>query len=315
MEILLISTGGTIACKKDKYGNLKPALTGEEIAEMIPELKEICNLTVNTILDLDSTNIQPEEWIQIADAVNTNLALYDGFIITHGTDTMAYTAAALSYILQNVKKPVIITGSQHPVETPDSDGKKNILDAARTAVMTDYPGVYIVFDGDIIKGIAASKLDTVNLHAFRSITEPRAGCIDANGQVKYENPISTSGQPYKFCPKLNQNVLLLKLFPGFSPEILRALILSQEKPSYDAVILETFGAGGLPYHNRDLISIVKDLINANVRVYCKSQCLYGGSDLSRYEVGQKALDAGAEDLGNITSEAALAKVMWELGQA
>lgn len=313
-HLLLISTGGTISCLKDTDGSLKPALSGSALANEVPELKTLCSLSILPLFELDSTNVQPEEWVTIAEAVNQNLDRYDGIIISHGTDTMAYTAAALSFILQNVKKPVILTGAQRPITEPDSNGRKNLPDAARVAAASDSPGVYIVFDGDIIKGTAASKIDTKNNHAFQSITEPRAGCVRSDGAVVFENPIPVTSQPYTFCPKLNPNVLLLKLYPGFQPEILSSLILPGKEPIYPAVILETFGAGGIPFHNRNLLPVITSLIAANVRIYCKSMCLYGGSDLSVYEVGTEAEKAGVKNLGNITTETALAKIMWELGQ-
>lgn len=309
-QILLISTGGTISSKQEN-GSLKPALNGNDMTALIPSLQNLCNLTCTALLDMDSTNIQPEEWVLTANEINRNMEQYDGFVITHGTDTMAYTAAALSYMLQNVKKPVILTGSQLPILHPETDGKKNILDAVRTAVMSGYPGVYIVFDGAILKGTCASKLDTKDFHAFQSITEKQAGFVAPDGLVQFENPIPVSDEPYKFCPNLDTRVLLLKLYPGFEPEILRKLVLPG--PVYHGVILETFGAGGVPYHNRNLLPVIQSLTEAGVSVCCKTQCLYGGSDLTVYEVGAKALSAGVRDLGNITTEAAVARLMWELG--
>jgi L-asparaginase len=306
-HILLISTGGTISSKEEN-GSLKPALSGADMTALIPELSELCELSCMALFDKDSTNIQPEDWVMLGEAIDHNMDDYDGFVVTHGTDTMAYTASALFYMLQNVKKPVILTGSQLPLLHPETDGKRNILDGVRTALCSEYPGVYIVFNGEIIKGNCGSKLDTKGFHAFSSITEKRAGIVSGEGAVQFENPIPMADEPYQFMPGLDTRVLLLKLYPGFEPEVLKTLA-----GGCHGVILETFGAGGVPYMNRNLLPVIRELTADGIPVFCKSQCLYGGSDLTIYEVGAKALAAGVKDMGNMTTEAALTQLMWQLG--
>ncbi|HBD65112.1 MAG TPA: L-asparaginase 1, partial [Clostridiales bacterium] len=183
-NILLIATGGTIASKKTEDG-LAPQITSEELLGYVPEIKEFCNVETIQLLNIDSTNIQPEYWVLMTEAIESNYDKYDGFVISHGTDTMSYTSAALSYLIQNLDKPVIITGAQKPINADITDAKKNLLDSFRFAAEKDVRGVYLVFDGKAIVGTRARKVKSKSYSAFESINFPVAAIIDDSRITKY----------------------------------------------------------------------------------------------------------------------------------
>jgi len=311
-KIVLLTTGGTIASVESDDG-LKPDLTGEDLIEHIPEAAEICELKSEPVLlrgavkGVDSTNIQPDDWVEIAKAAYKGLKNCDGVVITHGTDTMAYTSAMLSFMLTGLDKPVILTGSQRPMSDPSTDAKKNLLDALRTAV-EGYPGIYIVFGGRIIKGTKASKIHTTAIKAFDSINAPVSGKINEKDIVmKYPLPPGTGG--VKLDINILKDVFLLKLIPGINPDIIDKIVSMGCK----GIVIEAFGLGGLPNEGRDLLKPIRNAIEKDVLVVAMTQCRNGITDLSDYEVGRKALDTGIIPVSNMTAEAAVTKLMWALG--
>ena len=310
-KILLISTGGTIASTPTENG-LTPTVSGADMVRLIPELEGLCEIRYTELLNLDSSNMQPEEWAAMSSAVFTALSIYDGVVITHGTDTMAYSAAALSFMLQNLNKPVILTGSQLPIEDENTDGKRNILNAFRTVVDGRLYGVYIVFDGSIIPGISAKKTCSRNFHAFESINRKPAGEIAEDGIVSlYEEPKAPAlMKPLTLNANYDASVLLVRLTPGTRPELIEAA----GKLGYRAVVIEAFGLGGIPNLRRNLLPSIHRLISQKVPVVVTTQCVYDGCDLSVYDVGVDADKAGVLSAGNMTTEAIIAKLMWILGQ-
>lgn len=309
-KILLISTGGTIASTPTENG-LTPTVSGADMVRLIPELEGLCEIRYTELLNLDSSNMQPEEWSAMASAVFTALSVYDGVVITHGTDTMAYSAAALSFMLQNLNKPVILTGSQLPIEDENTDGKRNILDAFRTAVDGRLTGVYIVFDGVIIPGTSAKKTCSRNFHAFESINRKLAGEIVDGTVVLSEEPKAPQfSKPFTLNANYDSSVLLVKLTPGTKPELLEAA----GTLGYRAVVIEAFGLGGIPNIRRNLLPSIHMLISKKIPVVVTTQCIHDGCDLSVYDVGVDAAKAGVLCAGNMTTEAIVAKLMWILGQ-
>ncbi|KYO69612.1 asparaginase [Thermovenabulum gondwanense] len=306
-KILLLSTGGTIASASGEDG-LVPKLTGEQMIKLIPELEGLCEIDCKEIMNLDSTNVQPEEWVNIAREAFEGLKEYDGIVITHGTDTMAYSSSALSFMLRNLNKPVIFTGSQLPIEHPQTDGKRNILDAFKVAV-SGLAGVYIVFDGKIIKGVRSSKVRTQGFDAFKSINYPYIGRVE-NGEVIIEHNVDKvpEGQ-IELDDKLDPRVLLLKLTPGFLPEVIPAVL----KLGFRGLIIEGFGLGGVPNFRRNIIPEIEKALKEGIAVVVTTQCLLDGSDLTVYEVGVKALKAGVIPAYDMTTETIVTKLMWALG--
>lgn len=305
-RIILLTTGGTIASAPSAQG-LKPQLSGEEMLRLLPELSEMCQLDCQEIMCLDSTNIQPEEWIQMAEVIGQAVKDYDGIVVSHGTDTMAYSAAALTFMLKNLAKPVILTGAQLPITAPDTDGKQNLVDAVCVAA-SGVAGVYVVFAGRIIQGMRAKKMYTRNKDAFRSINAPDIGSV-VNRQVIFNRKVPVPVGPFSVDLKMNPNIALLKLFPGFSEKFIEAAV----EAGYDAIILEGFGAGDIPHFRRNLLPVIEMATAKGVMVIVISQCTYDGTHLLVYDVGVQAAIAGAISAGDMTLEALCAKLMWVLG--
>ncbi|MFC7394795.1 asparaginase [Scopulibacillus cellulosilyticus] len=305
-KLLLIATGGTIASVKGERG-LAPGLSAEELLEHFQTSTESVEITCEILMNRDSTNMQPEHWAEIAEAIIRNYDQYDGFVITHGTDTLAYTSAALSYMLQGLQKPVIITGSQVPISFKKTDAKKNVADALRFA-REDIGGVFVVFDGRVIIGTRAVKMRTKSYDAFESINHPYVAYID-RGEVRYNlKPVSSSGK-LQWNTSLCPDVFLMKLYPGTKPEIFDCL-----KGLYKGVIIESFGNGGLPFEGRNLLAKVEELTKAGIAVVITTQCLEEGEDLLLYEVGRKVAQHRVIVSGDMNTEAIVAKLMWALGQ-
>ncbi len=307
-RILLLTTGGTIASVKTENG-LAPGTSGEEILSYIPEAKKYCRMEVCQIFSLDSTNLQPEHWLKIAGKIREAYEKFDGFVITHGTDTMAYTAAALSYLIQNPEKPVILTGAQKPISAPITDARKNLLDSIRFAVKDGVRGVYIVFDGKAILGTRARKIRTKSYSAFDSINYPVAAFIDDRRILQY---VEAEEEPaaVRFYDQIDPGVFLLKLIPGMEPDILRYI-----GSRYDAIIIESYGVGGIPFYDRrNFLEELARLTRDGKIVVIATQVMLEGSDAEVYEVGFKAVNEyNVLQAYDMTVEAAAVKLMWILG--
>ncbi|MBS6194656.1 MAG: asparaginase [Clostridiales bacterium] len=308
-KLLLLTTGGTIASIQTEQG-LVPETSGEEILSYVPEAEEICDIDVKQILNLDSTNLQPEHWLKIVREIRQNYETYDGFVVTHGTDTMAYTAAALSYLIQNSAKPVIITGAQKPISAPITDARKNLLDSVRFALKEGVHGVYIVFDGKAILGTRARKVRSKSYSAFESINYPVAAFIDENRILQY---VEAEEKPreVEFYTMVNPRVFLLKLIPGMEPDILRYI-----GNRYDAIIIESYGVGGIPFYNkRNFLAELEQLTREGKIVVIATQVMLEGSDAEVYEVGFKAVNQyNILQAYDMTVEAAAVKLMWILAR-
>lgn len=306
-KILMLTTGGTIASVEGEDG-LAPELSAKELLHFLPaEIHEQMNIDSKIIMSMDSTNMQPEYWAKIADSVYQNYDHYDGFVITHGTDTLGYTSAALSYMLQGLDKPVVLTGSQVPISFKENDAEKNIEDALRFA-LEDIGGVFVVFDGRVIQGTRAIKMRTKSYDAFESINHPYVAYVH-EGKVTYQQKPEPTSKELVFNPDLCLDVFVLKLYPGTKPEIFDYL-----SKSYKGIIIESFGSGGLPFAGRNLLEKVKELTEKGIAIVITTQCLEEGADLLLYEVGRKVSKHPIILAGDMNTEAIVAKLMWALGQ-
>ncbi|OUQ80683.1 asparaginase [Flavonifractor sp. An100] len=311
-RILMLATGGTIASKESGHG-LSPAITSEEILGYVPAVGELCQVEARQLMNLDSTNITPSHWLEIAKAIQDAYQDYDGFVVTHGTDTMAYTAAGLSYLIQDSPKPIVITGSQKSICLDDTDARMNLYNSFLYAADRDSHDVSLVFDGRVILGTRARKERTKSYNAFSSVDYPEVAVIRDGKLIRYLAPRSYSyGAEPVFYDNLEERVLLLTLIPGMGAEALRQL-----KDSYQAVILQSFGVGGLPGGSAGaLAQAMGEWLEAGKTIVMMTQVPYEGSDMSVYQVGQQVKEKyQLMEAYNMTLEAATAKLMWVLGQS
>lgn len=307
-RVMLLATGGTIACTNGNHG-LEPTLHGQNLLEAI-QAELPCAVDAQDVFLMDSSNMQPEEWSALARAVDGALQSYDGVVITHGTDTMAYTAAALSFMLAGVGKPVILTGSQLPLVHPLTDGRLNLLRAIHAA-MADISGVYVCFDNQLISGVRCVKTHTSSMNAFSSVNEPPAGYFDVEGlHIDHPQPYLPLEQPYRLRDGIDPRVFLLKLVPGTSPDVLRFV----KTAGYRGLLIEAFGLGGLHYIRRNLVETLGQLVDSGIYVVVVSQCLYEKANLNVYEVGHGLVRDCILSGRDMTTEAAVCKMMWALAQ-
>lgn len=309
-KILLIATGGTIASGSTKEG-LSPVIGAGELLQYVEEYRDFCSVDVVQPFSLDSTNIYARHWLELAALIELHFSRYDGFVISHGTDTMAFTAAALSYLVQNSQKPIVLTGSQKPIDLPVTDARTNLLDSLRFAAEPKAHGVNIVFGGSVIAGTRAKKERSKSFDAFSSINYPNKAVIRDGRVLFYVDDKDRSGGGVRFFHRLNERILLLKLIPGMDGTVLKHLF-----PYYDGVVIEAFGVGGFPeYGNVPFYPEIRRWTDAGKLVMMATQVTHEGSDMEVYRVGKVIKEEfGLMEAYDMTLEATVTKVMWALGQ-
>ncbi len=308
-RVLMIGTGGTIASEMTEAG-LTPNLNSHDLLSYVPALGSLCQVDCLQICSIDSTNMTPAHWLLMARTIRERYEAYDGFVICHGTDTMAYSAAALSYLIQNSPKPVVLTGSQKPIHADITDSKANLLDSFTVACDGRISGVSVVFGGEVILGTRARKTYSKSYGAFSSINYPVLGVVQDGRLVPYLRP-EPSG-PLRFYDRLNERVSLLKLIPGVSPAQL-SFLLSES----DAVIIESYGVGGVPAGaDGEFYRRIQAAEAQGKLVVFTTQVQNEGSDLSVYGVGHcLKQDLGVLESYDMTTEAVVAKLMWLLAMS
>ena len=305
-KVLLLTTGGTIASLAGDDG-LQPHRS-DVMERELQQLRTYYDITVRDVMCLDSSNIRPAEWQQIAAAVFENRAGFDGIVISHGTDTMAYSASAVTFMLPDIDVPVVFTGSQLPLADMLSDGPDNLRTAFAMAA-SGKSGVYLAFDRKIMLGCRAVKVRASGFSAFESVNARYAGIVSNRGLVLDEAVLPERKGDPRLMTDISNSVFLLKLTPGMNPAIFDMLCAL----GYRGIVIEAFGLGGINVLSKELKSI-RRCVEDGISVVVTTQCLYDSSDLRVYQVGNKLLDLGVIQGKDMTSEAAMTKLMWALGQ-
>ncbi len=307
-RILLLGTGGTIASENQGNG-LAPELTPRQLLSFVPEIGKLCEVESHPLFSVDSTDMTPAHWVKIAEAVRDAYDDFDGFVISHGTDTMAYTAAALSYMIMGSAKPVILTGAQKPIGFSSTDSKQNLLDAFICACSDGICGINIVFNGRVILGTRARKTHSKSYAAFSSINYPCIATVQDGVLTRYISPESL--EHTQFNTELCTEVGLIKLTPGFDVGLLEYMLERK-----NAVIIESFGVGGLPnYGDGRMLSLIDRGLQGGKVIIMTTQVQNEGSDLAVYNVGHHL--KGRENVleaYDMTTECALVKIMYILGR-
>ena len=304
-QILLIGTGGTIASDVTEEG-LAPGLDSRQLLAAVPRIGRLCHTDCVQLYDLDSTNIRPEHWLGLASEIRRRYDDYDGFVISHGTDTMAYTAAALSYLIQDSPKPIVLTGAQKPIWFDGTDSKRNLTDAFLYACRGG-GGVQIVFNGKVILGTRARKTYSKSFQAFSSVNYPDLAVIQDERLLQYMT-CPCADRP-TFYDALEQNVGLLKLIPGTSPELLEFML-----ERHAGLVIESFGVGGLPEYD-GFYDVLSRAARRGRLIVMTTQVPNEGSDLTVYHVGSRVKHTlPLLEAYDMTTESAVCKLMWLMGQ-
>lgn len=307
-RILLLHTGGTLMMRGGDPSPLAPDVYTADLFAELPVLRKVAEIESRILFNLDSSDMQPHHWVELAADVHASLARYDGVVVVHGTDTMAYTASALSFLLPGIDRPVVLTGAQRPLMEVRTDARANLVDACMLATMR-IPEVGIAFGSKLLRGCRAMKLDAWGMDAFGSPS--CAPLAELGVTVEIAPHVLPARAAVPFDPRIEPRVLAVRVFPGLDPRLLTGAL----RTGVRGVVLEAFGAGNVPHLENSLVPVIAEAVSLDIPVVIASQCARGAVDLSRYEGGSGAAQAGAIGAGTMTSEAAVTKLMVALGRA
>lgn len=320
-KILIIYTGGTIGMRRDENGTLVP-FDFNSIEEEFPSVRQL-NVDIEVdrkMTPIDSSNVTPARWAELARIIRDNYAECDGFVVLHGTDTMSYSASALSFMLENLAKPVVFTGSQIPMGIMRTDGRENLITAIEIAAarrpdgLPVVPEVSLYFQNRLMRANRTSKLSAEALNAFDSCNYPPLAEVGVN--IFYNSDdimrpcVRAACEPLRISERMDENVVIIKLFPGITERTLRSMLAIE---GLKGVVLETFGTGNAPTDSW-FIDTLADAIGRGITIVDVTQCRSGAVDMQLYETGLRLQNIGVVCGRDMTTEAAVTKLMWLLGK-
>ncbi len=316
-SVLIIYTGGTIGMvKNSQTGSLEP-FNFHHLLDKVPELRQL-GFSISTVQfepPIDSSEIEPEMWVKLVDIIAENYDLFDGFVVLHGTDTMSYTASALSFMLENLNKPVILTGSQLPIGMLRTDGKENLITAIEIAAAKNskgeplVPEVCIFFGDHLLRGNRTTKVSAESFNAFVSTNYPPLAQVGVHIHYDEKRITTHSHQPLRTHLLMDTNIVVLKLFPGITEQTVSSIL---HIPGLKGVVLETFGSGNAPVKEW-FLNLMREAVEKDIVIVNVSQCMGGTVQMSRYGTGNKLEETGVVSGHDSTTEAILTKLMFLFG--
>ena len=306
-RILIINTGGTLSAVMKENG-LIPGLSIHDMQKELQIVSGDTDIEIEDFCSLDSANIFPEDWAALSKRISDCKNSYDGIVVIHGTDTLAYTSSMLSFMLRNIGIPVVITGSQLSITNPVADAMENCRCAIHMAA-SRIPGVFVAFNRKVMLGCRTSKVRSLSFDAFESINYPNIAVISSLGMRINKSVVPKRSGIFMLSDSYSDKVCMIKMFPGIHTGFLESLA----DQGYKGLYIEAYGIGGMPFLRHDFITTLDKLIKGGMTVVIGTQCRYEGTKMDIYETGKRTLEIGALEAHDMTGEAALTKLMWILG--